>query len=453
MEHRIPSVVMIQTSLYALRYMPRRAYTPITKHSANCYAPRVDIFLAPVESDNPEAEKYHLGTVDTGHPADIGCPETDLPDNFNYLNPAHSDYYLEPVSLETTGEYYLTYRWKARGMSGAHSGRFRTTGFILEKTEYRLFAGIPRDIKAGETARAGLTLIHGVSDPAELSGITFETNVHNPGIADAEVEVNGNIAELVVTGISSGTTKIDITAKSGGREIASAQTTATVLPGTGSGPLKNLNYNFLKISKYYTPGNQNSSNYRAGMKVSAVTSLGMTTKGFPSEIYPTSSIKTDPWCYVSSQLGDLGFRETHYQAGAVNDFSAEDGCYIRYKIMVPTAGEYTPVTKHTINATSPVIDVFLAPVNASDPTAEEYKLAQINTFIAWASVRGTRQARRTMTSRRARFNCLSCGLRRASIISPTAMLKQCMPRPLPHDSAPRDLNSSRIRLKPKPRIP
>lgn len=119
-------------------YVPEAgAYTPISKHTANKNAAKIDIYLSPVDSDDPEAAEYHLGLLDTGYPNNtVGCPRYDSPDNFNFANYAHSDYYLEPVSLETPGEYYLTYRWKARGMSGAHSGRFRTTGFILEKTIY-----------------------------------------------------------------------------------------------------------------------------------------------------------------------------------------------------------------------------------------------------------------------------------------------------------------------------
>ena len=110
--------------------------------------------------------------------------------------------------------------------------------------------------------------------------------------------------------------------------------------------------------------------------IEQIKSFGQTTIGAEEEIGPALGIQTEPWCFVSTDSNDvqyfgpeLGWRFIQ----ATDDETA-------FRIRVQKAGTYQAVSENLLYQYGPIVEVFLAPDGAEDPTDPRYSLGSMDLY-------------------------------------------------------------------------
>lgn len=186
----------------------------------------VRVFIAPADAEDPKAEQYSVGSIDSFQ-ATAQWLQRDK---------------LRPLTL-SAGDYIVTYDLigsNRPAVSTVPQRRFATSALILlgvtDSPAVKLTAApLSGEIVQNKSGETMLTATAADGSCEDLCGVTITATPQNAGICSVSVE-NGpmNIGKkLKIEGKAGGTTKVDIRASYGGKEIASTQLDVTIKGYTG----------------------------------------------------------------------------------------------------------------------------------------------------------------------------------------------------------------------------
>jgi hypothetical protein len=142
-----------------------------------------------------------------------------------------------------------------------------------------------------------------------------------------------------------------------------------LLPGE-SEPLRTLVYNFRKITK--------DGNYSAGnVDITAITTFEHTRAGGEFEVFPDSTIVTDPWYYVGKGSNTFAHSKNN---NFVIALSSAVGAWGQLAVEVPASGLYQAISVSSIRNDGGMVRVWLAPTDAQNPRAPVYSLGCIDSY-------------------------------------------------------------------------
>ena len=306
------------------------------------------LFLAPEGADDPTADAFLLGAVDTYSAAQIKQTENSL----------------KLLSLEA-GDYTLTYRLEGKNLSVKAPGQVGIGAFTLKGMDrtslHTLSIQGPGLLKKGETGSYNVCVKEsdGVTSHVVPSSIRVQSTVD--GVLKTRVESNADQTQYTIhaDALAAGNTTLIVTADTGGVECI--QTIPVSVVDEQATASRDYRYLFLK-------------SVPVGMQLSQVDSFSKTIAGSPDELRPGSG--TDPWCFASQDCSDFWYVTDSW--GAV--MGVNTGSKAAIKIRLPESGFFRPEMPYQSGNQCGIVRLYIAPEDAEDPTAPAYSIGVKDTF-------------------------------------------------------------------------
>lgn len=328
-------------------------YQAISRNGFWTSGAKVKLYLAPKSVGVNDASLYRdaqycLGEIDSYASS-----------NGNWVSPTP----LKTVSLQGESDYILTYEMVGKNPSSGGM-RFPVGAFILlaNKINHLSIGSVEKiSNQMGDTVTKPIyTKFNGTKvDAATLNSLT--ASVSDPSIASARIVTNGAGKDLIIESKIDGKTNITLTGSLNG------VTTTTTIPVEVSRPSYKYNYHKLRLSK------------NTGVDIKTLTSFDMTRAFNASEINKNlGGAESDPYMFASmSDTTTFGYADGAY--GAMMN-AKNVGDHVAFKLEVLSNAKYKPVSVNGLWNTGGIVDVFLAPENATDPRAAEYLLGTIDSY-------------------------------------------------------------------------
>ena len=344
------------SATFKIRVKEDGLYRAVSEHMVWPSGAILKLWLAPDGAEDPTADEYYLGEIDTYSAAQLTATQKEL----------------KVVDL-TKGDYTLTYKMDGKNEAVTTSGQVGFGAFILKgmdsETIIDATAQAPEMIKKGEVTSFTI-------DAKESDGLTSWEKAHEISFRSS---VDGIVeAEAVPTDESKTQYTVNLTGLAAGNTILTIHITmGTVekditVPLTVYDPDQIADRDYIYLIKNSVPN---------GMKIAEVTSFSMTMQGSPDELMPGTN-ESDLWCFYDSECSDF-YNVSNSTYGPVMGVGV--GAWAAIKIRLPVSGYFTPILPYYAGEQLGVITTYIAPADAEDPMADQYS---VGTFDAYSANRG-----------------------------------------------------------------